>query len=76
MRAEERKTSRYEVVYLLIAIISLIAIYFISDYPARAEAYNAHMCATYGYEPDCDTPLADNDPRRPYNQVTKRQIID
>lgn len=38
-------------------ILLLIAVYILSDYPGRMKEYNAHMCATNGYEPDCKTKL-------------------
>lgn len=41
-------------ILLLIAGAGLLALlYFISDYPTRIQAYESHMCDTYGEDKDC-----------------------
>lgn len=46
--------------YILI-ILALIVGFFIldklTDYDGRMKEHNKYMCAVYGYEEDCKTPL-------------------
>ncbi len=42
---------------LLLIVVAFLGGYIVKDYNARMDTYNAHVCATYGLQPDCVTPL-------------------
>jgi hypothetical protein len=45
------------ILLILFFILSWIVLSWLTNYPARMAEYNKHMCAVYGYQEDCKTPL-------------------
>ncbi len=43
------------IIYLIVTVV--VAILFIQATKKQNDAYNAQVCATYGYQSDCKTPL-------------------
>lgn len=41
---------------LLLTVVAFLGGYIVKDYNDRMNAYNAHVCATYGMQADCVTP--------------------
>jgi hypothetical protein len=44
-------------IWIIIAIFTFLLIAKVTNFWERDRAYNKHMCAVYGYEEDCKTPL-------------------
>lgn len=42
-----------EMLFFVLAFICVLMALQVDN----TEEYNAHVCAVYGYEPDCETPL-------------------
>lgn len=54
------RTQTIESIGLLAFVAALVAFlggFIVRDYNARMTTYNASVCATYGQQPDCVTPL-------------------
>jgi hypothetical protein len=46
---------------ILVMILIVAALALLSKYDKRMEEYNKHVCATYGKEADCKTPLKEGE---------------
>lgn len=58
-RGQKTYTGR-QLIGTLVITLTLISLssLLLSDYRSRIREYNAHRCATWGYQEDCRTPLA------------------
>lgn len=45
--------------YILLIAFFILAYVALEKLTGNDARYNAHVCATYGYEPDCKTHLAE-----------------
>ena len=48
---------RLSVIFLVVSFITYLMVQILIDYPKRLNAYNDHVCAVYGKQSDCKTPL-------------------
>ena len=45
------------IILFVLIILAFLAVIKLSNYQGRMDEYNRHVCAVYGKEPDCRTPL-------------------